>query len=133
MAHRTHDLGWEYVVFDVPALRPTSTRSLADVEVHAARATGRPGPGGWRWRAGATLTASVVIDAAGRWQPLNGTAGAARCRRVGRRADRLRRRRARRGGRAAGAPRGGALHGLAADHGEGGWPTFLYGIPVGAW
>ena len=37
MAHRTHDLGWQYVVFDVPALRAHLDEGLADVAVHAAR------------------------------------------------------------------------------------------------
>ena len=133
VAHRTHALGWQYAVFDVPALRTHLDERLADVVVHAARATHSPGPGRVALKGGGDLTASVVIDAAGRWQPL--------------------------GGRPPGRPRppppapaphtpnrGVEPAPLAAppdrrllatlrvrrpDHGEGGWPTFLYGVPVG--
>ena len=70
MAHRTHDLGWQYVVFDVPALRAHLDEGLADVAVHAARATGAAGPGRVALDDGRELTASVVLDAAGRWQAL---------------------------------------------------------------
>jgi len=133
VAHRTHALGWQYVVFDVPALRTHLDERLADVVVHAARATHSPGPGRVALEGGGDLTASVVIDAAGRWQPLGG-------------------RRPGRPGRPARAEAEQTAYGVVVpaevaaplvppgealfmdwrpDHGEGGWPTFLYGIPVG--
>ena len=88
MAHRTHDLGWQYVVFDVPALRAHLDEGLADVAVHAARTS-------------AEQTAFGVVVPAVVAAPL--------------------------------VPPGEALFmDWRADHGEGGWPTFLYGIPVGA-
>lgn len=130
VAHRTHALGWEYAVFDVPALRAHLDERLADVAVHASRATRSSGPGRVTLEGGRELTASVVIDAAGRWQPLGG-------RRTGRSA------RAEAEQTAYGVvvpaevaaplvPPGEALFmDWRPDHGEGGWPTFLYGIPVG--
>lgn len=133
VAHRTHALGWEYAVFDVPALRAHLDAGLADVAVHAARATHSPGPGRVAVEGGGELTASVIIDAAGRWQPLRG-------RRAGRTA---RAARAEAEQTAYGVvlpadvaaelvPPGEALFmDWRPDHGEGGWPTFLYGIPVG--
>ena len=88
VAHRTHDLGWQYVVFDVPALRAHLDEGLADVAVHAARTS-------------AEQTAFGVVVPAVVAAPL--------------------------------VPPGEALFmDWRADHGEGGWPTFLYGIPVGA-
>ena len=127
VAHRTHALAWVYAVFDVPALRAHLDERLTGVAVHAARATGSPGPGRVALDNGSELTASVVIDAAGRWQPL-------------------------RGGRAVRTSAEQTAYGVVvpaevaaplvpagealfmdwrADHGEDGWPTFLYGIPVG--
>ena len=41
----THDLGWEYAVFDVEALRAHLDAQLAGVEVHAGRVSGPAGPG----------------------------------------------------------------------------------------
>lgn len=128
----THDLGWEYVVFDVPGLRAHLDAGLAGVTVHAARVTGPAGPGRVALEGGGELTASVVVDAAGRWQPLDAPAGSHGA-----------------GGRAAAeqtafgvvvpddaaaalVPPGEALFmDWRRDHGEPGWPTFLYGIPVG--
>jgi len=128
VAHRTHDLGWEYVVFDVPALRAHLDERLADVAVHAARATGAAGPGRVALDDGSELTASVVIDAAGRWQPL--------------RQGRVTRTSAEQTAFGVVVPAEAAAPLVPAgealfmdwrpDHGEDGWPTFLYGIPVGA-
>lgn len=130
VAHRTHDLGWEYAVFDVPALRAHLDARLADVAVHAARATSSPGPGRVALEGGGELTASVVIDAAGRWKPLGGP-----------RRGRTTRPEAEQTAfgvvvpaeaAAPLVPPGEALFmDWRPDHGEGGWPTFLYGIPVG--
>ncbi|MGL5850962.1 MAG: lycopene cyclase family protein [Phycicoccus sp.] len=128
IGHRTHDLGWEYAVFDVPALRDHLDAGLDTVDVHAGRVTGPAGPGRVALDGGGELAASVVVDAAGRWQAL----GASTLRRVA--AEQT----------AYGVvvpatdaepivPQGDALFmDWRADHGEGGWPTFLYGIPVGA-
>ncbi len=133
VAHRTHALGWEYAVFDVPALRAHLDECLADVAVHAARATHSPGPGRVALEGGGELTASVVIDAAGRWQPLGGRRSARTTRTARAEAEQT----------AYGVvvpaevaaplvPAGEALFmDWRSDHGEGGWPTFLYGIPVG--
>jgi lycopene beta-cyclase len=128
MAHRTHDLGWQYVVFDVPALRAHLDEGLADVAVHAARATGAAGPGRVALDDGRELTASVVIDAAGRWQPL--------------RQGRVTRTSAEQTAFGVVVPAEAAAPLVPAgealfmdwrpDHGEDGWPTFLYGIPIGA-
>jgi lycopene beta-cyclase len=87
VAHRTHDLGWQYVVFDVPALRAHLDEGLADVAVHAARMSAEQTAFG-------VVVPAVVAD------PL--------------------------------VPAGEALFmDWRPDHGEDGWPTFLYGIPIG--
>jgi lycopene beta-cyclase len=122
-----HALGWEYAMLDVPALRAhlDAAMAVAGVQVRAGRVV-RGGPRAVRLDDGTTLHARVVADAAGRWRPL--------------------------------APRPVHLpaeqtayglvvdQGIAAplvrpgealfmdwrrDHGEPGWPTFLYGIPLG--
>jgi lycopene beta-cyclase len=77
---------------------------------------------------GSELTASVVIDAAGRWQPL--------------RQGRVARTSAEQTAFGVVVPAEAAAPLVPAgealfmdwrpDHGEGGWPTFLYGIPIGA-
>ncbi|MGL5930947.1 MAG: lycopene cyclase family protein, partial [Dermatophilaceae bacterium] len=133
VGHRIHELGWEYAVFDVPALRAHLDAGLGPVDVQAARVTGHAGPGRVALDHGGELAASVVVDAAGRWQALG--AGAA--------ADAGGRRRVAAEQTAFGVvvsassaepvvPQGDALFmDWRADHGEGGWPTFLYGIPLG--
>jgi len=129
----THDLGWEYAVFDVEALRAHLDAQLAGVEVHAGRVSGPAGPGRVALEGGGTLTASVVVDAAGRRQPLNETAR----RRPGAGAPVAAEQTAfgvvvPEEAAAALVPPGEALFmDWRADHGEPGWPTFLYGIPVG--
>ncbi|MGL4744242.1 MAG: lycopene cyclase family protein [Dermatophilaceae bacterium] len=127
IGHRSHDLGWEYVVFDVPALRDHLDAGLDAVDVHAGRVTGPAGPGRVALDGGAELAASVVVDAAGRWQAL--AAGGPR---------RVAAEQTAYGVVVAASaaepvvPQGDALFmDWRADHGEGGWPTFLYGIPVG--
>ena len=150
IARGTHDLGWDYAVLDVPALRAHLDAGLVDVEVRTGRAVGfLPGnaeaPARVTLADGSEITASVVIDCAGRDQPL------ARVRPVARRHTSR--------ARAAGhqpshqkiaaeqtafgivvpenaaaplVPPGEALFmDWRRDHGEGGWPTFLYGIPLG--
>ncbi|MGL5865775.1 MAG: lycopene cyclase family protein [Dermatophilaceae bacterium] len=127
IGHRVHELGWEYAVFDVPALRAHLDAGLAAVQVHAARVAGLTGPGQVALEGGGELAASVVIDATGRWQSL----GAGESRRVAAEQTAF--------GVVVSAeaaepvvPHGDALFmDWRADHGEGDWPTFLYGIPVG--
>ncbi|MGQ0573945.1 MAG: lycopene cyclase family protein [Pseudonocardia sp.] len=160
-----HDLGWEYAVLDVPALRAhlDDEMAAAGVRVRAGRAlpvdgddrrrgtrdrarggdrrswTGGRAQGGPASRNGdhgtacvalagaASASARVVVDAGGRWQPLS----------------------AHRPGRlpaeqtAVGlvvdeavatplvAPGEALFMDWRRDHGEPGWPTFLYAIPLG--
>jgi lycopene beta-cyclase len=124
-----HDLGWEYAVLDVAALRAHLDAELArhGVRVHRGRAAGWAS-GAVRLAGGGELRATVVVDAGGHRQPL-------RAGRTPRRpaADQT----------AAGvvvdeavaaplvAPGDALFMDWRPDHGEEGWPTFLYGIPLG--
>ena len=122
-----HDLGWEYAVLDVPALHTHLTDRLVDVRINTGRAVGSPERGVVALADGTQLHASVVVDAAGRWRPLDPT-------------------------RDVSTPAEQTAYGLIldedaarplvepgdalfmdwrADHGESGWPTFLYAIPLG--
>ncbi|BBY26976.1 lycopene cyclase family protein [Mycolicibacterium sediminis] len=122
-----HQLGWEYAVLDVPALRAHLSDELTGVRIHAARAVSSPEPGVVALADGSSLRASVVVDAGGGARPL----------------DRSASRRA---------PAAQTAYGLVVDedaaapfvdpgdalfmdwrpdHGEGGWPTFVYVIPLG--
>ena len=123
-----HDLGWEYAVLDVPALQSYLTDRLTGVDIRVGRAVGSPEPGVVALADGSHMRASVVIDAAGRWRPLAAT----KTRRT---------------------PAEQTAYGLVldegaagslvdsgtalfmdwrSDHGDTGWPTFLYAIPVGS-
>lgn len=122
-----HDLGWEYAVLDVPALHSHLSDRLTGVDVRVGRAVGSPERGVVALADGSRIRASVVVDAAGRWRPLAATE--------------------RRGIPAEQTAYGlvldeGAVASLVdagaalfmdwrADHGESGWPTFLYAIPLG--
>jgi lycopene beta-cyclase len=122
-----HQLGWEYAVLDVTALRQHLVDGLTDVDVHAARVVGSPEAGAVALADGSLLRASVVVDAGGGARPL----------------DRTTRRRPAAAQTAYGvvvdedAAAPFVEHGDAlfmdwrADHGETGWPTFLYVIPLG--
>jgi lycopene beta-cyclase len=122
-----HRLGWEYAVLDVPALQAHLTARLTGVRVHAGRAVGSPERGVVELADGSNLRASVVVDAGGWARPL----------------DRTSARRAPAAQTAYGvvlddeaaAPlvsSGDALFmDWRADHGEAGWPTFLYVVPLG--
>ncbi len=122
-----HHLGWEYAVLDVPALQRHLTDGLAGVTVYAGRVVGASGNGAVTLADGSQLRASVVVDAGGQARPLN--------------ARRQRRTRAAQTAygvfvdEAAAAPLivpGEALFmDWRQDHGEAGWPTFLYVVPLG--
>ncbi|KRD07875.1 lycopene cyclase [Mycobacterium sp. Root265] len=122
-----HQLGWEYAVLDVPALQRHLADQLAGVHIHAGRAVGSPERGVVTLADGSALRAAVVVDAGGRARPLD----AAAARRT---------------------PADQTAYGLVidadaaapltesgdalfmdwrADHGEAGWPTFLYAVPLG--
>ncbi|HTY27447.1 MAG TPA: lycopene cyclase family protein [Mycobacterium sp.] len=122
-----HRLGWEYTVLDVAALRAHLADQFTAVTVHAGRAVGSPERGVVALADGSTLRASVVVDAAGRWRPLDPASPP----RV---------------------PAEQTAYGLILDedsvsplvapgealfmdwrddHGESGWPTFLYVVPLG--
>lgn len=122
-----HRLGWEYVVLDVEALRAHLADQFTGVTVYTGRAVGSPEPGTVALADGSTIKAAVVIDAAGRWRPLD----PAPSRRL---------------------PAEQTAYGVILDqdavaplvaggdalfmdwrasHGEDGWPTFLYVVPLG--
>lgn len=122
-----HDLGWEYAVLDVPALHSYLSDRLTGVDVRVGRAVGSPERGVVALADGSRIRASVVIDAAGRWRPLTAT-----------KTHRI--------------PAEQTAYGLVldesavaslvdphealfmdwrCDHGDSGWPTFLYVIPLG--
>lgn len=120
-------LGWEYAVLDVPALHAHLTDRLTGVQIYAGRAVGSPEAGVVALADGSHLRASVVIDAGGQARPLDPNPS----RRT---------------------PAHQTAYGLVideetaaplissgdalfmdwrTDHGETGWPTFLYVIPLG--
>lgn len=126
IARTEHRLGWEYAVLDVPALQSHLTAQADGVRFHTGRAVGSPQRGVVTLADGSELRADVVIDAGGRWRPL--AAGRAEV------------------------PAEQTAFGLVLDaetaaplvsdgdalfmdwrpdHGETGWPTFLYIIPLG--
>ena len=125
-------LGWEYAVLDVPALRAHLDAALDGVEVLTGRGAGLAGPGRVALAGGGEVAAAVVVDAAGRGQPL-GAGPRPRTRRPGAAAEQTAY------GvvvdEAVAAPLVGPGEALfmdwRPDHGEPGWPTFLYGVPLG--
>lgn len=129
VAVHEHRLGWEYAVLDVPALRAHLDADLAagGVHVRAGRVVASAQPGRLLLADGTTVRAAVVVDAGGRAQPLTGPAGpavAAEQTAYGLVVD-----------AAAATPfvaPGEALFmDWRRDHGEPGWPTFLYAVPLG--
>ena len=122
-----HRLGWEYAVLDVPALQAHLTDRLTGVRVHTGRAVGLPEPGVVRLADGTHLQAAVVIDAGGQARPLDPTTT----------------RRVPAAQTAFGlfvdeetaaplvAPGEALFMDWRADHGEIGWPSFLYVVPLG--
>ena len=122
-----HQLGWEYAVLDVPALQSHLTDGLTGVRIFTGRAVGSPGVGVVDLADGSSLRAAVVIDAGGGARPLHDDPT--------------------RNGPAAQTAYGLVIDEEAAapliaggdalfmdwrpDHGETGWPTFLYVVPLG--
>ncbi len=127
IADARHDLGWEYAVLDVPVLRSELDAGLAGVSIRRGRAVGSPGPGVVALADGTVTRAAVVVDAGGSRRPLDGV--------------RPRRAAAEQTayglivGEATAAPllaTGEAMFmDWRADHGEAGWPTFLYAVALG--
>ena len=122
-----HRLGWEYAVLDVPALQDHLTNQLAGVQLHAGRAVGSPEYGVVALADGSHLRASVVVDAGGQSRPLDPTSShrtPAEQTAYGLVLDE----------KAAAplvAPGEALFMDWRADHGESGWPTFLYVVPLG--
>ncbi|MDG4664426.1 lycopene cyclase family protein [Mycobacterium sp. 236(2023)] len=122
-----HDLGWEYAVLDVPALHSHLADQARGVSVQTGRVVGSPERGVVTLADGSRLRASIVVDAGGRARPLH----PASTRRTP--AEQT----------AYGvmvdkeiaaplvAPGEALFMDWRADHGETGWPTFLYAIPLG--
>lgn len=120
-------LGWEYAVLDVPALQSHLTDGLTGVRVHSGRVVGSPRPGVVALADGTEIRASVIVDAGGQARPLNTR----------------RRGRERAAQTAYGmfldeqtvapliAPGEALFMDWRQEHGEDGWPTFLYVIPLG--
>jgi len=123
-----HRLGWEYAVLDVPRLQAHLSDGLSDVRIEAARVVGSPEAGAVALADGSVLRASVIVDAGGGARPLDRRPASRRTAAAqtayGLVVD-----------EAAAAPfvaDGDALFmDWRPDHGEAGWPTFLYVIPLG--
>ncbi|MFC5994255.1 lycopene cyclase family protein [Pseudonocardia hispaniensis] len=130
IALSVHRLGWDYAVLDVPALRRHLDAELHrhGVDVRAGRAVGVPEPHTVALADGRLARARIIVDAGGHRQPL----------RSPRRQSRPAAEQTAYGlvvpaERAASlVPPGTALFmDWRRDHGERGWPTFLYGVPLG--
>lgn len=123
-------LGWDYAVLDVPALRAHLDAALHrdGGTIRRGRAIGSPEPGAVTLADGHTARARVVVDAGGHRQPLNPAPrprqSAAEQTAYGVVVD-----------AATAAPVVTAGEALFMDwrrhHGEPGWPTFLYAVPLG--
>jgi len=122
-----HDLGWEYAVLDVPALHAHLSDRMTGVEVRVGRAVGSPERGVVALADGSSIRASVVVDAAGRWRPL----ATARRRRIA--AEQTAYGLVLDEGAVSSMvdPRAALFMDWRPDHGDTGWPTFLYVIPLG--
>lgn len=122
-----HRLGWEYAVLDVPALQAHLVGRAGGVRFHVGRAVGSPEPGVVALADGSHLRAAVVVDAGGRWRPLDPTPSTqvpAEQTAFGVILD-----------AETAAPLVSDGEALFMDwrpeHGETGWPTFLYAVPLG--
>ncbi len=128
IARTEHRLGWEYAVLDVPALQTHLIDGLGGVRLHRGRAVGSPTPGVVALADGSRLHAAVVVDAGGQRRPLDpatppSTAAAQTAYGVIVDVD---------AATTLAAPGEALFMDWRADHGEGGWPTFLYAVPLGA-
>jgi lycopene beta-cyclase len=128
VARTAWDMGREYAVLDVPALRAHLDDGLVrgGVEVRAGRVTGAA-PGAVLLADGTRMRAATIVDAGGHRQPTRPSPAP--------------------GTRAEQTAHGVVLDEAAAeplvasgealfmdwrpDHGETGWPTFLYAVPLG--
>ncbi len=129
IARTEHQLGWDYAVLDVPALRAHLDTAMArhGVEVRVGRAVGLAGDGTVALAGGSTVHARLLVDAGGAVQPLAATARrrvAAEQRAYGVIVDQT---------AAAGlvAPGEALFMDWRPDHGGSGHPTFLYAVPFG--
>jgi lycopene beta-cyclase len=130
VALRDRRLDWEYAVLDVAALRAhlDDRMAAAGVGVRRGRAVGSPCPGAVALADGMQVRARVVVDAAGARQPLS-------------RPPRARWANAQQTAYGVIVDEATAMPLVAPgealfmdwrpDHGEPGWPTFLYGVPLG--
>jgi lycopene beta-cyclase len=126
VARTEHRLGWEYAVLDVAALRAHLDAGLADVDLRAGRAVGFGG-GAVRLADGTQVRAAVVVDAGGHRQPLSSgrsPRSAAEQTAYGVVVPE-------RDAAALVEPGAALFMDWRQDHGERGWPTFLYAVPLG--
>lgn len=122
-----HSLGWEYAVLDVDALRAHLADQFTGVTTYAGRAVGSPERGVVALADGSTLRAAVVVDAAGRWRPLN----VARVQAVSAEQTAYGMILDEKTAAPIAEPGEALFMDWRADHGELGWPTFLYVVPLG--
>jgi lycopene beta-cyclase len=125
-----HDLGWDYAVLDVAGLRAhlDSRLERSGATVVAGRAVDVVVPGTVALADGSRIEAGIVVDAGGRRQPLRSASTqrhpAAEQTAYGVVVDESQ--------AAALVAAGTALFmDWRRDHGEEGWPTFLYAVPLG--
>lgn len=122
-----HRLGWEYAVLDVAALRAHFADQFTGVTVYAGRAVGSPDRGAVALADGSTLRATVVVDAAGRWRPLDSASPP----RVAAEQTAYGVILAEESVRPLVASGEALFMDWRDDHGEPGWPTFVYVVPLG--
>jgi lycopene beta-cyclase len=125
IARTERSLGWEYTVLHVDGLRAHLDAGLDGVALHRGRVLGTDG-GAARLADGGVLEAKVVIDAGGHRSPLGaptrGTAAEQTAHGVVVDAHTA---------APLVAPGEALFMDWRADHGEDGWPTFLYAVPLG--
>ena len=122
-----HRLGWEYAVLDVPALRAHLTDRITGVQIHAGRAVGSPERGVVALADGSQLRASVIVDAGGQARPLDPTSS----RRIHAEQTAYGLILDEEAAAPLTAPGTALFMDWRTDHGDTGWPTFLYVVPLG--